>query len=104
MRIAVALERQHRTARAVRPHRGIEPDLAGATLHFVDIVVRGSRQRREIPPQLDQVAIAIVPILEVREIVDDFGDISHSAFVPQCPLYIYRAPWRADRPSRRMET
>src|SRR5260370_3591997 len=80
MRVAVATKRQHRAGLAVRLDLGVEPDLAGAALHLVDVVPRLLRKRIQVPPELDDIAVAIVPIIEKREIVDDFLD-RHGWFV-----------------------
>ena len=40
-------------------------------------------KRWQFPSEFDQVAIAIVPIVKDREIVDDFFDIRHAPRVPQ---------------------
>ena len=83
------IECQHRAARAIRTHVGVEPDLARASLHLVGVAVRRRRKRRQFPPQFDQIAVAVVPVVEDREIVDDFVDVGHRAGVPRRP-YIER--------------
>src|SRR5690606_23480857 len=61
-----------RSGRAARLFdRGLEPDLARAAAHLVGLVARRIRQRRERAPELDHVAIAIVPLIENREILKD---------------------------------
>src|SRR5579884_3030245 len=77
MRVAVADESQDRFAAAVWPHSGIEPNLAGATLHLVDVGACRLVQWRKFPAELDQVTIAVVPIVQEREILDDLVYISH---------------------------
>src|SRR6516165_10511823 len=77
MGIAVAGKSQHRAAGAIRAHSGIEPDLAGAALNLVGIAMRRLRQWRQFAPQLDQIAIAIVPVVQDRKIADDLVDVSH---------------------------
>ena len=78
MRVAVALEIQHRAGRAVRPDIGDEPHLAGAALHFIGVVMRRVGERRQFAPQLDHVAIAVVPLVEQREILDDVVNRGHA--------------------------
>src|SRR6516164_5390361 len=79
MGIAVAGKSQHWTARAVRANSGVEPDLARAALDLVGIAMRRLRQRRQFAPQLNQIAIAIVPIVQDRKIADDLVNVSHCA-------------------------
>ena len=48
-------------------------------------------KRRQFPAELDQVAIAVVPVVEDREVVDDFVDVGHRAErFPRSALYIER--------------
>lgn len=54
-----------------------QPDLTGATLHFVSIGVGANCQRRQSAPKFDDVAIAVVPLIEQREIFNDLVDWSH---------------------------
>ncbi len=79
--VAIAPECQYR----VRPHATFadDPDLAGAALHLVRRRVFGLAQRGKTAAQLDQVTVAIVPIVEKLEIFDDCFDvrISHAAFL-----------------------
>src|SRR6266568_988591 len=77
MGIAVAGKGQHWAARAVWAHSGVEPDLARAALNLVGIAMRRLRQRRQFAPQLNQIAIAIVPIVQDRKIVEDLVNVSH---------------------------
>src|SRR5215467_4588830 len=77
MSIAVAGKTQHWAARAIRAHGGVEPDLARAALDLVGIAMRRLRQRRQFAPQLDQIAIAIVPVVQDRKIADDLVNVSH---------------------------
>ena len=87
MGVAVAGEGQHRARRAVRLDRGRKPHLAGAALHLVGVAARGLRQRRQRAAKLDQIAIAVVPLVQQGEILDDLVD---RRSVP-CPSYIGRA-------------
>jgi hypothetical protein len=60
-----------KAARAVRAHSGVELDLARAALNLVGIAMRRLRQWRQLAPQLNQIAIAIVPVVQDRKIADD---------------------------------
>src|SRR5262245_51795275 len=77
MSIAIAGKRQHRAAGAIRAHSSVEPDLARATLNLVGFAVRRLRYRRQLPPQFNEVAIAIVPVVQDRKIADDLVNVSH---------------------------
>ena len=77
MGVAVAGEAQHRAGRAVGQHRGREPNLAGAALHLVRFAAVPLGERGERPAKLDHIAIAVVPLVEQGEIVDDFVDRRH---------------------------
>src|SRR5260370_19669511 len=52
-------------------------DLARAALNLVGIAMRRLRQRRQFAPQLNQIAIAIVPVVQDRKIADDLVNVSH---------------------------
>ena len=60
-----------RPAGAVRAHLGLEPDLAGAALHLVASLRAALRNRRKRAAELDDVAVAVVPLVEQREIVEN---------------------------------
>src|ERR1700758_5187068 len=77
MGIAIAGKSQYWAARAVRAHGGIQPDLARAALNLVGIAMRRLRQRRQVAPQLNQVAITIVPVVQDRKIARDLANVSH---------------------------
>src|SRR5262249_34921877 len=53
---------------------GVEPHLAGAALDLVCVVPRLVRQWCQASSELDHISVAIVPVVEQREIVDDFLD------------------------------
>src|ERR1051325_2007618 len=72
--VAVACEGEHRSARAVRLDAGREPHLAGAALHLIGLGARGLGQRRKLAAEFDYVTVAVVPIVEDGEIVDDVVD------------------------------
>ncbi len=100
MGVAVADERQDRPVRAVRLHRGREPDLAGAALHLVPLVAVALVERRELAAELDHVAVAVVPFVEQREVVDDGVDIGSGGrrlCVASCRLYRREAPRKPRR-------
>src|SRR6185503_1705832 len=71
MRVAVADEAEARDG-AAAIDVGREPHLADAALHLVGggAVVLG--QRRKLAAKLDDVAVAILPIVEQLEIGEDF--------------------------------
>jgi hypothetical protein len=68
VRVAIAPESEHRLA----VPRGLldQPDLARAAAHLVFVVVLGRRQRRERLAELDDIAIAVLPIVEEAEILN----------------------------------
>jgi hypothetical protein len=74
VRIAVAREVQERTGRAVALHFAREPHLAGTALHLVRFASLGLRQRRKAAAELDHIPVAIVPIVQQGEILDDLVD------------------------------
>ncbi len=78
MGVAVALEGQHRTGGAVAFYMGEQPDLAGAAAHFVGLAVGAFRQRLQRAAKLDDIAIAVVPLIEQREILNDVVDRRHT--------------------------
>ena len=71
--VAVAAEVQHGLGPG-RLDAPLEPDLARAAAHLVGIVVRLRRQRRQHPAELDDVAIALVPVVQELEVRDDLVD------------------------------
>ena len=75
--VAVALEGQRRAVGAVRLHVGHQPDLAGAAAHLVGLGVRRLGERRQVASELDHIAVAIVPLVEQLEILNDVVDIGH---------------------------
>jgi len=77
MSVAVAGKTQHWAARAIRAHGGVEPDLARAALDLVGIAMRRLRQRRQFAPQLNQIAITIIPVVQDRKIAYDLVNVSH---------------------------
>ena len=79
MGVAVAVEAQRRAGGAIRFHMGEQPDLAGATAHLVGFGVSAFRQRRQRAAELDDVTIAVVPLIEQGEILNDFVNGRHAA-------------------------
>ena len=73
MRVEVAPELQHRVG-PVFVFRD-NPDLAGAALHLVLRRVLGFGQRLKTAAKLDQIAVAVVPVVEKLEILDNGVDI-----------------------------
>src|SRR5215510_7321191 len=71
MGIAVAGEGEQGPALAVRMHGGREPNLAGAALHLVRVGTVALGQRAQTAAELDDIAVAVVPLLEQRKVVDD---------------------------------
>ena len=57
--------------RAVRPHAGFQPDLADAAAHLGGLVAIALRHRRQRAAELDDIAVAILPIVEELEIRDN---------------------------------
>jgi hypothetical protein len=74
-RVAVAAKRQHRRAGGVMDAARIQPDLADAAAHAIFFGAGGLRQWLQRAAKLDQIAIAILPIVEKFEIADDLVDI-----------------------------
>src|SRR5262249_44091162 len=74
MCIAVAHKRQYWFALFVAPDIACKPDLAGAALNLCLRVAVLVRQWRKCAAELDHVAVAIVPLVEQREIVLYFVD------------------------------
>src|SRR5262249_16604972 len=75
VRVAIADEGEDWPARAVRLDAGCEPHLTGAALHLVGVGARALGQRRQLAAELDHIAVAVVPVVEDGEIVDDVVDI-----------------------------
>lgn len=71
VRVAVAAKMEDRAPLIVLARLALEPDLADAAAHLVDVVVRRFGQRLERTAELDDVAVAILPLVEEGEIVTD---------------------------------
>ena len=76
---------EHRPAAAVRLDRGRKPHLAGAALHLVGVAAGRFRQRRQRAAELDQIAVAVVPLLQQSEILDDLVDRCHRSACGRMP-------------------
>ena len=66
--LLVAFEAQFRSCRAVRLDVSEQPDLARAAAHLVLFRMRGLGEGRQFAPELDHVAIAVVPLVEQGEV------------------------------------
>src|SRR5437868_6272051 len=90
MRVAVAKIAQHRLALAVTPKLARQPDLARATLHLVRLRMLGVRHWLQRAAELDDVPVAVVPILQQRKIIPDLVDRRHRTRMSCCGTYIGR--------------
>ena len=54
-----------------RSHRACEPDLAGAAAHLVGLRAQRVGQRRQRAPELDHIAVAVLPVVEEGEVRAD---------------------------------
>src|SRR5262249_24025215 len=77
MGVAVAGEGQHRPGGTVGADRGDEPNLTGATLNFVGFRSCGITNGSQSPPELDDIAVAVVPVVEQGEIISNLVDGRH---------------------------
>jgi uncharacterized protein DUF6456 len=71
--VAVALKRQARRL-PVALDGGREPHLAGAAAHLVALGAQLRGERRQRAPELDHIAVAVLPVVEEREVVPDLGE------------------------------
>jgi hypothetical protein len=74
MRIAVAAKMQNRRAGRVAAALAFEPNLADAAANLVGVVMRGRAQRLEGAAEFDDIAIAVLPVVEEGEIGADGFD------------------------------
>ena len=74
VRVAVATVVQDFSALGVRFHFGFQPDLADAAAYLVEIVVGSLAQRLKRTPELDDITIPVLPIVEKGKIVADGVD------------------------------
>jgi hypothetical protein len=98
MGIAVAAKVQNGLAARVASAFAFEPNLADATADLVGVVARVPAQRLERAAELDDVAIAILPVVEERKIgADGFDRGQRRPLQPvERPAYI---PFRRPRAS-----
>src|SRR6478672_13561870 len=71
MGVAVALEAEHGSAIGSALCLGCEPHLAGAAANLVSVRAVGLGQAGQAPAELDDVAIAVLPVVEEREVGAD---------------------------------
>src|SRR6185436_18133 len=64
MSVAVAAEGERRSTLAIGAHGGRKPDLARTALHLVLVRAILVGQRAQSAAQLDDIAVAIVPLLQ----------------------------------------
>ena len=69
MGIAVAAEMKNGLARTVCARLALDPDLADAAANLVGVVVRRLGQRLQRAAELDDIAVAVLPIIEEGEVV-----------------------------------
>src|SRR6185437_14087041 len=85
MRVAVAAIFQHGILAAAVELVGY-PDLADAAIYLVLEGVLGFRHRLQRAAELDDIAVAVVPLLQELEIVPDFLDRRHGSSRLSHPL------------------
>ena len=76
VRVAVGEEGEDRSPVAAL-NVGGEPDLAGAAAHLVGVSPQRFGQRRQGAAELDQIAVAILPIVEQGEVGRYIGCCRH---------------------------
>jgi hypothetical protein len=89
--VAVARETEHRTAAPFGRTLVSSQTWLAQPCTLLASLCAASGKRRQLAPKLDQIAIAVVPVVKDREIVDDFVDVSHRTGVPRRPLYRVRS-------------
>src|SRR5947209_869896 len=75
MRVAVAAEMQDRLALRLAGDFRLEPDLACAALHLVGRIMCLVGQRLERAAELDQIAVAVFPLVQEFEVFKDLVDL-----------------------------
>src|SRR5664279_4130502 len=94
MGVAVTFQIENWTARIILRDARLEPHLAHAAPDFGPVIMGGVSQRFEIAAKFDQIAIAVLPIVEVIEVFDNFVESRDSSNV----LHKYPTPsWRSPR-------
>ena len=71
MGVAVALEAEHGSALGQAPRLGCEPHLSGAAADLVSVRAVGLGEGGEAPAELDHVAVAVLLVVEEREVGAD---------------------------------
>src|SRR6202040_1118352 len=61
--------------RMIRRDARLQPHLAGASAHFISIVVSGIIHRFKTAAELDQIAIAVLPFVKVIETLDNLVEL-----------------------------
>src|ERR1700694_39407 len=87
MCVAVAEIIQQRLAGRAAGDPLCKPDLAGAALHLVGRGMLGFRHRIQRAAELDDIPVAVVPLIQQRKIIPDFVD-RHRALRSIPELYI----------------
>ena len=82
MRVAVAADHQRRLAAAGLGNRRRQPNLAGAARDFVLIILQHIGKRLEHFAKFDDIAVAVLPIVEQGEVFDDVVDRRHVSTIP----------------------
>src|SRR5947209_17193038 len=75
MRVAVAAEMQDGLALRLAGDLRLEPDLACAALHLVGRTMRLFGQRLERAAELDQIAVAVFPLVQELKVFKDLVDL-----------------------------
>jgi hypothetical protein len=74
MRVAVTGKIENRLAPVVRADVRRKPYLTCASLNLVALGTLALRQGRKHTAKLNEIAVAVVPVLQERKIVDDIVD------------------------------
>src|SRR6202165_717238 len=74
MRVAVPERMQQRLAGRAAGDPLCKPDLGGAALHLVGCGMLGFRHRIQRAAELDDIPVAVVPLVQQRKIIPDFVD------------------------------
>src|SRR3954447_5626951 len=80
--VAVTAELKNRSAGLIRPNVCGKPHLAGAALDLIPLRAFGFRQSGERAAELYEIAVAVVPLLQERKILDNFVNV-HAAPAPE---------------------
>src|SRR5450631_4783584 len=83
MGIAIASQVEDRTPQIVLRGAGLDPHLARASADFGALVTGGVFQGFETAAKLDQIAVAVLPIVEVFEVFDNFAESRGSPNAPR---------------------